>query len=362
MSATFQERLRSFLSQTLFNTPSTRAYFEPLAESWMPSYSLLSPKARIIQMDIERDDILHLYLSPNFMWRGFVPGQYVELGVEINGSVKKRIFSISSSIHQYKTEGLIRLSIQKQKDGQVTPFLFEGLKAGSHVQLGRAAGQFILPDTEKQPILMIAGGAGITPFLSMLSSAPQDSREITLLYYANAAHPHILRKELESLSDKFQVRMIYSDREGRFNAEHLHRFCPDFAERNILICGPSEMEAAARATLLAQGLSDTAIYSESFSAVESPSPSIGLVEEFRISLSRSYQEFKAANNKSILEILESKGLNPRFGCRMGICNECSCKKISGTVMNRRDNTLSHAGEEFIRICSAIPAGDLVLEF
>jgi stearoyl-CoA 9-desaturase NADPH oxidoreductase len=362
MSATFQERLRSFLSQTLFNTRSTRAYFEPLAENWIPSYSLLSPKAHVVKADIERDDILHLYLKPNFMWRGFVPGQYVELGVEINGSVKERIFSISSSISQYRTEGIIRLSIQKQKNGQVTPFLFEGLKVGTHVQLGRAAGQFILPDTGKQALLLIAGGAGITPFMSMLSSAPHQDREITLLYYANSVHPHLLRNELESLSDKVQIRMIYTDREGRFNAEQLHRHCPDFSERNILICGPSEMEAAVRTTLLAQGVEQTALSSESFSATACHTPSVGLVEEVRISLSRSYQEFKAANNKSILEILESKGLSPRFGCRMGICNECSCKKISGTVMNRRDNTLSHAGEEFIRICSAIPAGDLVLEF
>jgi len=361
MSASFQERLRSFLSQTLFNTQSTRAYFEPLAESWMPSYSLLSPKARIVGIDIEREDILHLSLSPNFMWRGFVPGQYVELGVEIDGSIKKRIFSISSSTSQFKKEGVIRLSIQKQENGQVTPFLFEGMKAGKHVQLGRASGQFVLPEDENQPVLMIAGGTGITPFISMLSSA-SSGRHITLLYYANAAKPHLFKEELGSLSNKVQVQMINSDLEGRFNSEHLHRFCADFADRKVLICGPSLMEASVRNILLAEGLSETSISSESFSAATIPTPTIGIVEEVRISLSRSYQEFKAANNKSILEILESKGLNPRFGCRMGICNECSCKKISGTVMNRKDNTLSHAGEEFIRICSAIPAGDLVLEF
>jgi stearoyl-CoA 9-desaturase NADPH oxidoreductase len=361
MSATFQERLRSFLSQTLFNTQSTRAYFEPLAENWIPSYSLLHPKAQIIRVDIERNDILHLYLRPNFMWRGFAPGQYVELGVEINGSIKKRIFSISSSGNQFRTEGIIRLSIQKQKNGQVTPFLFEGLKVGTYVQLGRASGQFILPEIEKKSLLLIAGGVGITPFMSMLSSI-QGDRAITVLYYANSVHPHILREELERLPSNIQVRMIYSDREGRLSTEHLQRYCPDFSERNIMICGPSEMEAAVRTTLLEQGIEQRAISSESFSAAACHAPSIGLVEEVRISLSRSYQEFKAANNKSILEILESKGLNPRFGCRMGICNECSCKKISGTVINRKDNTLSHAGEEFIRICSAMPAGDLVLEF
>jgi stearoyl-CoA 9-desaturase NADPH oxidoreductase len=364
MSVSFQNKLHLFLTQALFNTSSARSYFEPMAEKWLPAYSLLSPKAKVVELIQEREDLLHVYLRPNLMWRGFKAGQYVELGVEIDGSLQKRIFSISSSEQLFRSKGLIRLSIQKQDKGLLTPFLFQHLRLGDYVHISRAAGSFTLPVDGQKGVLLIAGGVGITPLISMISSIRdiKNLTPITLLYYANQKKQHILQNELNELGEVANIILIHTERTGRFSLEHLHDFCPDFLDRMILVCGPSALDNHVNNLLKEQGVSSAHTQSESFSVQPIWAPSHGLVEEVRISLSRSFQEFKAANNKSILEILESKGLRPRFGCRMGICNECSCKKISGTVMNRKDNTLSHAGEEFIRICSAIPAGDLVLEF
>jgi stearoyl-CoA 9-desaturase NADPH oxidoreductase len=355
MSNTYLQSVRSFFNKSLFNTPSSRAYFEPVMEKWMPSFSLLGPMAVVHALSFERDDIIHIWLKPNFLWKGFLPGQHVSLGAELNGSRQYRSFSISSSPEIFKATGIIRLSIQRQVQGQLTNYLFENAKVGMRLHLSQAKGNFTISDNKAEKRLFIAGGVGITPVSSMLSGLNGDDK---VLYYANRRKPHIIMEE----AGNEHIMPVFTDEQGRFSIRHLEQFCTDFQEREVYICGPSSMEQHVRNILTTAGVAGENIHAESFSFQTSVFKVKGLVEEVRISLANSYHEFKAANNKSLLEILESKGLNPRFGCRMGICNECSCKKISGTVLNAKDNTLSHAGEEFIRICSSIPLGDLVLEY
>lgn len=355
MSNTYIQSVRSFFNKSLFNTPSSRAYFEPVMEKWMPSFSLLGPMAVVHALSFERDDIIHIWLKPNFLWKGFLPGQHVSIGTELNGSRQNRSFSISSTPEIFKTTGTIRLSIQRQLQGQLTNYLFENAKVGMRLHLSQAKGDFTISDSKAVKRLFITGGVGITPVSSMMSGLNGDDR---VLYYANRRKPHILMEEAENGN----ITPIFTEEKDRFSMSHLEQFCPDFMEREVYICGPSTMEQHVRKLLITEGFPTENMHAESFSVQTSPLNVKGLVEEVRISLANSYHEFKAANNKSLLEILESKGLNPRFGCRMGICNECSCKKISGTVLNAKDNTLSHAGEEFIRICSSFPLGDLVLEY
>ena len=358
MSNTYLQSIRSFFNKSLFNTPSSRAYFEPVMEKWMPSFSLLGPMAVIHDISFERNDIIHLWLKPNFLWKGFIPGQHVQIGTELNGSRQFRSFSISSSLKVFKTAGIFRLSIQCQEQGQLTNFLFENARKGMRLYLTQAKGNFTISDDKAEKRLFIVGGVGFTPVNSILSETGSSSDDNSVLYYAQQQKPHILKNE----AVQENILRIFTDKEGRFSIQHLEQYCPDYKYRAIYICGPTSMEQHVRSILADQGITAENIHSESFSIQTSSIHNKGIVEEVRISLSNSYHEFKAANNKSLLEILESKGLNPRFGCRMGICNECSCKKISGTVLNAKDNTLSHAGEEFIRICSSIPLGDLVLEY
>lgn len=355
MTNKYLQSVRSFFNKSLFNSPSSRAYFEPVMEKWMPSFSLLGPMAVVHAVSYERDDIIHIWLKPNFLWKGYLPGQHVSLGIELNGTRLYRSFSISSSPEIFKATGIIRLSIQRQVQGQLTSYLFENAKIGMRLHLSQAKGDFTISDVKAEKRLFIAGGVGITPVISMLSILNGDDK---VLYYANRRKPHILMEEAEN----GHITPIFTDEQGRFSISQLQQYCPDFKERKIYICGPASMEQHVRKLLKTEGVEEENIHSESFSIQASTIHTRGIVEEVRISLANSYHDFKAANNKSLLEILESKGLNPRFGCRMGICNECSCKKISGTVLNAKDNTLSHAGEEFIRICSSIPLGDLVLEY
>ena len=355
MTNKYLQSLRSFINKSLFNASSSSAYFEPVMEKWMPSFSLLGPMAVVNAVSYERDDIIHLWLKPNFLWKGYRPGQHVSLGADLNGTRQSRSFSISSSPEVYEAAGTIRLSIQRQIQGHLTNYLFENAKVGMHLHLSEAKGDFTISDTKAEKRLFIAGGVGITPVRSMLSGLNGDDK---VLYYANRHKPHILMNEAENGN----IIPIHTNEEGRFSIAHLDQYCPDFKERKIYISGPTSMEQHVREILKTEGVEEEDILSESFFIPTATNNMKGLVEEVRISLANSYHEFKAANNKSLLEILENKGLNPRFGCRMGICNECSCKKISGTVLNARDNTLSHAGEEFIRICSSIPLGDLVLEY
>jgi stearoyl-CoA 9-desaturase NADPH oxidoreductase len=353
----------TFLNESLFNSPSFRNYLEPVLESWKLPRSFLFSNAKVEEIVAERDDVLSIVLSPDKKWKGFIPGQYVQIGLEINGVYYRRIFSISSSLELFQKHRKIRLSIQKQHLGKVTNHLFDTIKKGDFLKLGEAMGQFTLESCENTNILMVAGGVGITPILSMLSSVQDDSKNITLLYYAQNLRPHLFSSALEDIKanhPNIAIHLLNSDIDGFFAVEHLEKYCPNYSERSLYLCGPAAMAAHVRKVWEALG-GKKDIHSEAFTAQRIFSFDADKKKQVNVKLSKSQQEFNELNDSTLLELLEKKGVNPTFGCRMGICNQCSCKKVSGVVFNQTDNSLSGTGEEYIKICSSIPVEDVEIE-
>jgi ferredoxin-NADP reductase len=317
--------------------------------------------AKIVDIKQERDDVVSLVLKPGRRWKGFKAGQFVQLGIEINGSLHQRTFSISSNEQLYAEKGLVRVSIQKQKQGKVTAYIFDKLKLDNYLRISASMGVFTLENSTNNPTLFIAGGVGITPILSMLSSLSNSNQKMTLMYYAGQDKPHLFIQELIALSSKnLEIHIIDTDKEGFFSVQHLNRFCPDFIESKIYLCGPQAMDNHVRTVLDKAGIVEENIISESFTAKAYAVNEEG-VQSITISLAKAYKRFKVQNNKTILELLEGQNHQPKHGCRKGMCNQCACKKKTGMVYNILTNKLSDSGEEFIRICSTIPVGDLVLD-
>ena len=182
MAAPIFNEIRTQLNNMLFNTKASY-YFEPLVEKYFPSKSLVSTKATVVSVNKENENMLTIKLKPNRKWNGFIAGQYVETQLKINAVNYTRIFSISSSEDEYKSSGTTTLTIQKQDQGKVTPWLFENLEVGSIIKISDAKGEFILHD-KNRPVLMIAGGSGITPFYAMLQKCANENTNAVLLYYA----------------------------------------------------------------------------------------------------------------------------------------------------------------------------------
>ena len=80
-----------------------------------------------------------------------------------------------------------------------------------------------------------------------------------------------------------------------------------------------------------------------------------------VSFTRSSVNVGSEGDANLLEIAEAAGLKPRYGCRMGICHQCSCRKTSGTVVNRLTGKVSGPGEESVQLCVSVPRGPVQID-
>jgi ferredoxin-NADP reductase len=359
----------AWLASSIVNKPSFSGYFEPLVQWAVPQWRADLIRSKINSVRIESPDMYSLVIKPGSGFNRFLAGQYLELTVMKDGAWMSRYFSISSSPAYFKETGLIEISIRIQENGRITPWLISALNKGSVVNLSQAQGEFVLPRSDK-PLLMIAGGSGITPIRSMLqqlatskdnSQYPQ--RSVTLLFYARSADHFLFEKELTS-ADKsntwLTVHFINSEIDGFFNQEHLKKYCPLALKHQVYICGPSPMILSARKELTNAHFSDLQINYEFFGPEPMDNVETGAAS---ILFSKAQKQISVSedNNKTLLELAEEQNTNPVSGCRIGVCHQCICQKKSGIVFNQKTKKYSDTGHQEIQLCISVPVGDVVLD-
>ncbi|WP_430459713.1 flavin reductase family protein [Thalassolituus sp. LLYu03] len=361
---TMSASLWQWLAQSLTQHDRFAAYFEPLIQLVRPGWSTDSVLARVTQLRAESDDVYTLVIRPAARWAGFQAGQFLELISERDGVRSSRCFSISSSPDYFRRTGLIELSIRVQDGGRMTPWFREHFVHGGRCNLSAAQGSFVLPAGDA-PLLMIAGGSGITPFRSMLQqlARAQSGRNIHLMYYARHAQAWLFRDELQRFMlemPQLNVSFIDSEHQGFISVDHLHLYCPDAAVRTAMICGPSAMIRAARETTAAIGVADVRFEYFGAAPVDMPRSS---ADDAVVSFARSGKavELSSDEPKPLLQVAEEAGLKPVSGCRIGVCHQCICKKSSGVVFNTQTGRYSDTGPEEIQLCVSVATGDLVLD-
>ena len=359
-------RLDKMFAKIILNKKRTADYFEPFISTVIPNWSPRNHLARVCDLREENDQVYTLILKTPSSWKSFKAGHNISLSIELDGSKLSRFFSISSSPNQFEQTGLIEITIKIQKDGKVTPKLREILKPGSIIEITGASGDFYLRHDES-PLLMIAGGSGITPLKSMIQqiNSQNQTRKVDLLYYADTKEAHLFSKEFNSISKNHQninIQLIASNIEGFFSAEHLEKYCPDFAEKQVYLCGPPLMMNGVKRILGQNKVSMDQVLWENFGPVDLDPAAKGISGRVFLNKETKLLENKSEKALSILELIENNDLNPQSGCRMGICKQCTCIKESGRVLNKKTGEISGPGEENIQICVSIPVGDVYLNF
>jgi ferredoxin-NADP reductase len=236
------------------------------------------------------------------------------------------------------------------------------------LDLEQADGDFHLPDERPERILLISGGSGITPVMSMLRTLCAEGHRgpVTFLHFAPDPKRAIYRDELERIAASCpNVRLVRSytrapgagEADGRFGPAQLVQCEPDYARAESFACGPPALLDAVRETWTAEGL-ESRLHVESFVPATLAPPS-GVGEG---SIHFADSDVRIDNSgSSLLEQAEGVGLTPDTGCRMGICHTCSCRKRAGTVKNLATGEVSSAEDEEIQICVSAPIGDVVVE-
>ena len=326
-----------------------------------PDLTIRDARARVVSAERQTARSVTLTLRPNAAFEGFRCGQYLRVGVDIDGVRRTRTYSPASSEH--RADGLLELTVTVHPNGLVSPHLVKTLRPGSVLHLGEAQGEFTLPRPLPDRLVLIGGGSGITPVLSQLRTLRDEGYdgEVTFVHYARTAADFLYRPQVEALAVGLpRTRVHYvATREGgsHVGQESFEALLgPEFASScEVAVCGPPALIEAVEALW---SESPERVRSETFT----PPPIVVSDDaaEGTVSFARSERSAPIAAG-TLLEQAEAAGLEPDFGCRMGICHTCTCRKRSGAVRNVRTGEVSAEQDEDIQLCISVPAGDVELD-
>jgi stearoyl-CoA 9-desaturase NADPH oxidoreductase len=340
---------RRLVSPALFDFWATRVN---------PLWTLEQPLARLVSRSQASSDAVTLVLRPNRHWQGMLPGQHVNVGVEIDG--RRLVRSYSPTLLD---DGHLAITVKAITGGLVSGHLARDARPGDVIALDTAFGDMTLPAATDN-LLLLAGGSGITPMRALLRSlaARGMPTHVDLLYWARRRDELCFVDELDALAaahPRFRVRYLLT-RENDASPDPRVDVVPldaiaALSGRRVLACGPGGFVQAARSRLDGQVAHFAA---EAFSIPARTDSEEGSVE---VRLARSGRTLQLSRGQSLLEGLEAQGIRPRHGCRMGICNTCACGRQSGTTRQLLTGDLSSEPSSQVRLCISAPSTDLILD-
>lgn len=358
--------LRRLLTSPLAQAMATPHSVDRYLQALNPRWSVDTVHATVTDVVPQTRDMVSLVLKPNWNWAGFAAGQFVQLGIDIDGVRHSRCFSPANSVH--RPDGHIELCVKAHADGFVTRYLLDNAAVGMHCTLSPAMGDFRLPERRLERVLLISGGSGITPVLAMLRTLLDEAHtgQITFLHYARSAQDLPYADVLAAIEDantNVEVIRVFTDvpdggdANGFFSQQQIADLVPDYADAETFLCGPPGLMDAVSAHWKEVGATNR-LHSERFSLTPAPRADASPAGDVHFAKS---ERFATNTGDSLLEQAEAAGLRPQSGCRMGICATCTCRKTSGVVRNLQTGQLSGPGEESIRICISAPEGDVTLD-
>jgi len=261
----------------------------------------------------------------------------------------------------------VELTIRSHPQGLVSRYLCERARAGMVVELTQARGDFVLPTPRPERLLLISGGSGITPAVSMLRTLCDEDHEgpVTFLHYARRRREVPYAAELDVLAARHgnvRIGHVYtrepeSRPSGHISRAQLRALDGRYRDAEVYVCGPSGLIDGTRALWAREGR-EQQVHSESFLAPRVPA--VPGEPGGDVSFTASGVQLPASG-ATLLEQAERAGLSPAYGCRMGICHTCTRRKLGGRVRNIHSGELSSLEEEDVQLCVSVPAGDVVLD-
>jgi ferredoxin-NADP reductase len=350
--------LRSPLVDLLVGPHGVDRYLELIS----PRLTVSEPRAEVLEIRRQTQRSVTLTLRPNSAWPGFRAGQFVRLGIEIDGVRRTRTYSPARSEHDDRLE----LTVTQHPDGIVSRHLRHRLAVGDVLHLSEPGGEFGLPVPRPRRLILISGGSGITPVMAMLRTLGDEAHdgEIVFLHYARTPADFLYRREVETLARRHSnlaVRYLYTrgpEAAPRLDAATLSALGGVGAAATGAVCGPPALLAAAREAWAELDGEPSALQGETFTPPRLTAS--GDAAQGTLRFLRSERRAPIGPG-TLLEQAEAAGLEPEFGCRMGICHTCTCRKAAGAVRNLRTGEISAEEDEDIQLCVSVPAGDVALE-
>lgn len=310
----------------------------------------------------------------------FLPGQFLNVSFLIGGARMNRSYSISSSP---KRREYVDLTVKREPRGAVSRHIVDLLKVGNEIEASGPVGRFTFTGLEADSIVLISGGVGITPLMSIARYLTERSwpGDIFFIYGCSIPAEFIFAKdiaELQGANPKLHVTVTmdrpegtdWTGHQGRISKELLVHAVPDIITRRVHICGPQVMMEAVKAMLTELKVPPEQVKTESFgtaaptpatngTAAKPSTPATGPLVTF----SKNNKSAKIHDDQTILELSEELDIGIKFSCRVGTCGICKVKMTSGEVEMAVEDGLDadDKAEGIILACQAKPKSPVEVE-
>lgn len=305
-------------------------------------------RGRVVAVRRETARATTLVIRPGRGWTGHRPGQYVRIGVDVDGVRHWRSYSLTG----LPDDRDLRITVAAVPGGTVSGHLAHRTRPGTVVALEPAGGDFVLPAVPGK-LLMVTAGSGITPVMSMLRTLATRGplHDVTLVHSARTPEDTIFGAELRALPG-LTLHLRHTAGEGRLDLATLDTLVPDHREREVYACGPAGLLDAAAA---AWADDPDRLHVERFTPPpRSPGGTGGTVR-----LGATDVEVGPAT--SLLEAGEAAGVLLPSGCRMGICHGCVLPLRDGQVRDLRTGEVHGEPGDLVQTCVSGASGPARLD-
>ena len=380
----------SMLSARQERFESAKAEMPQTSDQAMVIAKALHPKKQFLVVESIRDmyaDCKTFTLVPDkekgtTQLAYFGAGKYLTVFETINGMPITRAYSISSSPKD-ALEGKYTLTIRLVEGGLMSRYIFDTWEVGTKVEVSAPAGNFeYQPLRDAQTVICVAGGSGITPFVSMANAINDGDEDFNMiLLYGSKDYENILfREELEALEkkcEKIKVVHVLSDEEKDFDgiekgfitADLIKKYAPDDKEYSIFLCGSQQMYAFVDKEIEKLNLPNKFVRHELFGEFHNPATQAdypnNVPETVKITVTIQDNTWTVEGNSadSVMQILEKNGISAPARCRSGECGFCHSHLISGEVYVPKHleyRRLADYKFGCIHPCCSFPLTDLVI--
>jgi stearoyl-CoA 9-desaturase NADPH oxidoreductase len=310
-------------------------------------------RGRIVAIHPETRDAVSLVIKPGRGWRSHTPGQYIRIGVDVDGVRQWRAYSLTSDTA--RADGCIAITVKAIPGGKVSNQLVRHARVGAIVQLDHAAGEFTLPTQAPSKILFLTAGSGITPVMGMLRNMAEQIDDVVVVHSAPTPDDVIFAGELRMLARQGRIRLIqkHTDADGILTVGELGDLVSDLPERETWACGPTSMLDALEQHWADNGIPER-LHTERFRPTV-----VTAGEGGTVTFSKSATVLDTPGDQTLLDAGESAGVLMPSGCRMGICFGCVAPLRQGAVRDLRNGDITTAAPGdgvLIQTCVSAAAG------
>ncbi len=329
----------------------------------------------VIVKDIikETDDTKSFILEPDVS-KGtrelapFKAGQYISLKLFIDDAYVTRAYSLSSSPSE-ALKNFYRITIKKVPNGLVSNIMFKDIKVGDGLTISKPMGEFGYNKIrDEENVIAIAGGSGITPFMSLAKAIKDKDEEcsLTVIYSVKKEKDIIFKDEINELNKNKNINFVITLTEeekdnylnGYINEEMIEPYLKEF--NTVLMCGPKGLYQTMNEILLKFNIPKKNVHYENFNVMYEPSEKN--TYSLKVIMKDEVKTIKCKSDESLLISMEKAGIKAPSSCRVGICGFCRSILIQGKVKTIGATQVKALSEnDYIHPCVTYPESDVVLK-